>query len=125
MISMDPANPRIFAVDNGVAFASEARNRGHELRDIRVDRLPRSTIERLRGLTLEDFQRALGVVAQFEVDAGRFVAADPSENLNPERGIRHEGMVLQLGLTRREIESVYRRVERLLDRVDSGRYELF
>lgn len=125
LLSTDPENPRVFSVDNGVAFESEASDRGDYWRDLRLDRYPRDSIDRLRAFTLEDLYERLGVVAQFELRDGRFVQTPPTENLDPDRGVRHSDSVIQFGLTGREIRRLHDRVTRLIERVDNGRYEVF
>ena len=124
MQSMDPDWPRVFSVDNGVAFASEESDRGTEWRDLQLDRYPASAIERLRGVSLEGLQERFGVLVQFELRGGNFVEVEPTENLDPGRGVRRDAERIQLGLTEREIGAMHRRIVRLLERVDDGRYEL-
>jgi len=118
-------NPRVFSVDNGVAFSNEESDRGTYWRDLKLDRYPASTIERLRTITAEDLQAALGVVAQFDLEGSSFVQTEAGENLDPGRGVRHEGSTIQLGLTESEIRQVYRRLERLINWADGGRFEIF
>lgn len=125
LISLDPANPRIFSIDNGLAFSNEESNRGFYWRDLRFDRFPAKAIERLRQVTLEGLQLTLGVVAQFELRGGEFVPVEPTENLDPDKGIRHTESVVQLGLSASEIRNVNRRLAQLLEQIDSGRYEVF
>ncbi|MGH7541485.1 MAG: hypothetical protein ACRELC_10840 [Gemmatimonadota bacterium] len=126
LVSTDPNNPRLFSIDNGVAFASEESDRGTKWRDLRLERYPADTIERLRALGLEELQAALGVVAQFELsDDGGFRQVEPGENLDPGDGVRRTDRVLQLGLTNGEIERIHRRLQRLIEWVDEGKYELF
>jgi hypothetical protein len=115
----------VFAVDNGVAFRSEPSDRGYEFRDLRVDRLPRATVERLRGVTEEDLHRTLGVLLQFEIRNNELVAVPPTENMNDGRGVRRSDTMIQFGLTRAEIRDVYNRVRNMLERVDSGRITVF
>ncbi|MYA34064.1 MAG: hypothetical protein F4164_14290 [Gemmatimonadales bacterium] len=122
--SLDPAWPRMFSVDNGVAFASEESSRGTQWRNLRLDRYAASAIDRLRGLSLEDLQARLGVLVELELRAGNFVEVEPTENLDPGRGVRREADRIQLGLTESEIRAMHRRIVRLLERVDDGRYEL-
>ena len=119
------AGPRVFAVDNGVAFDSQESNRGHEWRRMRVDRIPRTTMERLRRLTEERLQRELGVLVQFEPSGEGMTAVEPGPNLDPDDGIREEGGVVQLGLTRGEIEDVWDRLQDLLEEVDEGDLGVF
>lgn len=122
--SLDPASPRVFSVDNGVAFASEESDRGTRWRDLRLDRYPAVPVERLRGVSLEALQARLGVLVQFELRDGRFTEVEPTANLNPARGVRREGERIQLGLTDSEIRAIHRRIARLIGWVDEGRYGL-
>jgi hypothetical protein len=126
LISTDPSNPRIFSVDNGLAFSNEESDRGTYWRDLRIERFPAASIERLRAVTLEDLHAALGVVAQFSLGPdGQFVQVEPTENLAPDTGIRRRATVLQMGLRASEIRNVHRRLERLLRDIDNGKYEVF
>lgn len=126
LISAVERNPRVFSVDNGLSFESEISDRGAPWRRMQVDRLPKATVERIRGLTEADVAARLATVAQFRVAAdGRLVREEPGPPLDENRGIRHVGDVIQLGLTRREIRGVWRRIERLLADVDDGDFELF
>jgi hypothetical protein len=125
LISTVESNPRVFAVDNGVAFGHEASDRGTAWRELRVKRVPARTIERLRKVTREDLDRTLGVVAQFEVRNGELVQVAPGENLSPGRGVRNTKNVIQFGLTRSEIDAVETRLQRLLKRVDEGKLTTF
>ncbi len=122
--STDPANPRVFAVDNGVSFLNEEINRGHYWRDLELDRFPAKSIERLRQYTLEDLYQRLGVLAHFEVRDGEFVQVPPSGNLDDGGGVRRSESAIQLGLTASEIRGVYERIQKLIERVDEGRYDL-
>lgn len=117
-------NARVFAVDNGVSFG-DISDRPDDWRKMRTERLPRGTVERLRGITEEGLQQALGVVAQFEVRGGQLVQVEPTANLDAGRGVHQAGGVIQLGLTTREIGRVYGRLRDLLKDVDEGKYEIF
>ncbi len=125
--SKDPGHPRLFSIDNGIAFESMGESdRGNYWERIRVPGLPRTSIERLRSLGQEDLRRALGVVAEFqEHESAGIVSVQPTANLSPEEGIRRQGRVLQLGLTDFEIRRLYDRIQRLLRDVDRGRLEVF
>lgn len=125
LVSTERTNPRLFAVDNGVAFGPEESDRGHEWRELRVKRLPAETVERLRAIDRETLDRALGVVAQFEVRDETLVPVERGPVLDRFRGVRREGDVIQLGLTSAEIAGVDRRLRRLLEKVDAGRVETF
>ena len=126
LISRAPENPRVFAVDNGLAFSSVTSDRGATWRAMRVKRLPAGTVARLRAVTEDDLRSALGVLAQFQVGPdGSLTRVPPTENLSRNRGIRHGDGVIQLGLTEREIRDTWRRLANLLEDVDKGRYTLF
>ncbi|MGQ0561788.1 MAG: hypothetical protein ACT443_07945 [Gemmatimonadota bacterium] len=125
LVSTDATNPRVFAVDNGVAFSSIESDRGKDWRQLRVKRFPARSIERLRRITTEDLQNALGVVAQFEIRGTELVAVAPTENLDPRRGVRKADNLVQLGLTAHEIDAVASRIRWLLKKVDDGSLETF
>jgi hypothetical protein len=125
LISQFQDNPRVFAVDNGVAFGSEASNRGFEWRNMRVRRLSRATTERLRSISRADLDRALAILAEFEIRNGQLIAVSAGENIGPTRGIRKGGDRVQIGLTRSEIDAVERRLRTLMDQVDRGRITEF
>lgn len=126
LISSDPVNPRVFAVDNGVSFSSPDSDRGYRWRRLRVQRVPAATIERLRALTLETLTARLETLAEFRIlPDGRLERSAPGPAIDPERGIRRTEDRIQLGLTRREIREVWGRMEHLLARVDRGDLEVF
>ncbi len=114
--------PRMFAVDNGVAFNSPDSPRGTYWKELRVDRLPAAAVDRLRRVTREELHSTLAVVAQFRVDDdGRLVAVRPTARLHPNRGVDRADRVVQLGLTATEIDAVFDRIQAVLRRVDAGR----
>ena len=76
LISIDPDNPRVFTVDNSLAFSSLESNRGTAWQKVRVKRLPKKTIERLKLINKTDLEDALSVVAQFEVQNRQLVSVD-------------------------------------------------
>jgi hypothetical protein len=125
LISTNAINPRMFAVDNGLAFGLEESDRGTDWRDLRVPRVPQKTIDRLRTITREDLERTLGVLAEYDIRDGVFVAAEKTENSSRGRGVRKNDEKLQLGLTRTDIDGVAQRIRNLLRRVDSGRLKTF
>jgi len=120
LISRTEQGPRVFAVDNGVAFASSGSDRGRLWDEMRVSKLPAATVERLRRITAAGLEAELGVVAQWRQDGNRYVPVQPGPNLRPARGVRRVGDDLQLGLTTAEIEKVRRNLERLLAMIDDG-----
>jgi hypothetical protein len=126
LISTVPDEPRVFAVDNGLAFASRESDRGTTWGELLVRRLPQHTVERLKQLTREDLESALGVLAEFEIDAdGRLIRVPSGPNMASSRGVRRSADRIQLGLTTREIRGVENRLRALLRQVDGGRIKVF
>jgi hypothetical protein len=125
LISSVTSNPRLFAVDNGVAFSRRERSdRGTKWRRLRVKSLPRKTLERLRAITREDLERRLGVVAQFRLVGDQLVPETPTEPLNPKRGLRRSADIVQLGLTKGEIGQIWDRIRKVIKKVDEGKITL-
>jgi hypothetical protein len=125
LISRTTPGARVFSIDNGVAFASEESDRGKLWKDLRVDRLPADTVERLRTITPEMLQQTLGVVGQWQLKDGRYVPAPKGENLSPNQGVRREGDVLQMGLKKSEVGRVARALKNLLEKIDDGDVKTF
>ena len=125
LISQVPDNPRVFSVDNGVAFRSVPSNRGLEWRDLRVKRLPKATVERLRGITRAQLDSALAILVELEERDGRLVAVPPGANLSPGRGVRRSGGRIQLGLTTGEIGDIETRLRNLIRSIDRGQIGVF
>ena len=68
---------------------------------------------------------ATGVLAQWQVNGGRSLVQPPGTNLAPRSGVRRDGAVVQMGLTRREIEGVWDRTTRLVKMIDKGEIVAF
>jgi hypothetical protein len=117
--------PRVFAVDNGVAFRSDASDRGHYWSNLNVTRISAATAERLRAIDLADLERGLSVVAQFELQGEALQQVEPGVALDPSRGTRRRGDTLQFGLSSGEIREVHGRLQRLLQMLDTGRIATF
>jgi hypothetical protein len=116
---------RVFAVDNGVAFGSKESDRGRAWAELRVKRLPADTVERLRRITEATLQQSLGVIAQWQLKDGRYVAMPAGENLSPNHGVRREDTIVQMGLKSSEIAKVWRNISTLLKQVDDGEVTTF
>jgi len=121
LISRNPEDPRVFAVDNDVAFGSDSSDRGDQWKNIQVDRLPAATIARLEAITPADLDRVLGVLAEFRIEDGLLVPVPPGENMNHRRGVRTAEERVQFGLTSAEINNIKRRRDRLLLQVARDR----
>jgi hypothetical protein len=125
LISRAETGPRVFSIDNGVAFEFNESDRGQLWMKMRVDRLPADMVERLRKITPDELHRRLGVLAQWQLQEGRWVATAPGENLAPARGVRKEDGIVQLGLRKADIDQVGRQLGRLLKQVDGGQIATF
>jgi hypothetical protein len=125
LISTVAENRRVFAVDNDIAFRSEISGQGAPWRLLRINRLPDSTIERLRRVTPEQLEAQLAVLAEFGLENGVLVPAAPGENLDPRSGVRIAADRVQFGLTAQEIRDVERRRQQLLRRIERGRIATF
>lgn len=115
---------RVFSIDHGVAFASEESDRGEAWKDLRVNRLPADTVERLRHVTLQLLTERLGVLAQWKLQDGSYVPVAIGKNLSESRGVRRTGGELQMGLNKSEIRELHRLLTRLLVQVDRGEITL-
>jgi hypothetical protein len=124
LIGRAELGPRVFSIDHGVAFESIESDRGTLWQSIRIDRLPSDTVSRLRAITPAMLQEKLGVLAQWRLQDGRYVPVTHGANLWESRGVRRKGDELQMGMTRSEINSIYKRLTRLLQRVDAGELQL-
>lgn len=125
LMSAQPQGARVFAVDNGIAFAAEESDRGELWRAMRVKRLPADIVERLRKLTEADITSRLAVIGQWQLRDGHYLAVPPGENLAPHAGVRRDGATIQMGLTRREIAGVWDRAKRLVKMIDNREIAAF
>jgi hypothetical protein len=125
LVSRAETGPRVFSIDNGVAFEFNESDRGQLWMKMRVERLPADTVQRLRGITSEELHRRLGVLAQWQLQDGRWLAMAPGANLAPARGVRKEDGIVQLGLRKADIDQVGRQLGRLLKQVDDGQIATF
>ena len=125
LISRAETGPRVFSIDNGVAFEFNESDRGQLWMKMRVDRLPADTVQRLRRISSEELHRRLGVLAQWQLQDGRWDTMAPGANLAPARGVRKEDGIVQLGLRKADIDQVGRQLGRLLKQVDDGQIATF
>ena len=125
LISKNRSNPRLFVVDNGIAFASEKSRRGDKWNKLHVKRVPAKIINKLRLIELDDLQQKLGVVAQYEIINGSFKNVEPTQNIDPKKGIRRLENTIQFGLKAREISDIHKRINTLIEMVDSGKIKTF
>jgi hypothetical protein len=126
LVSKNEEDRSVYSVDNGISFNTWIWNYFvTNWEDMRVPAIPKKTVDRLRRLTDEDYEK-LGVVVEMRLDEnGIFHQAPPGPNLDPRKGTRFENGVLQFGLTRFEIDEVRDNVEDLLEEVDEGELAVF
>jgi hypothetical protein len=125
LISRAEDGARVFSIDNGVAFEFNESDRGRLWQYMRVDRLPADTVARLRGITEDELHRRLGVLAQWQLQDGRWVDVPPGENLAAVRGVRQSKDTVQVGLRKAEVADLWRLLKRLLKDVDAGKIQTF
>ncbi len=127
--STDPKRPRVFSIDNGLAFGgpwglSTWFRINPRYSELRVRSFPRRSIDRLRAIDAADLAR-LAVVSEYRKREDGLTPVDPGRPLEGGDGIRVSGSALQLGLKEHEIEAIDRRLRDLLERVDRGELDLF
>jgi hypothetical protein len=126
LIAEDAERPQTFSIDNGIAFSPLFYNYFvPNWNKLRVAAVRASTIDRLRAIEREDLDFLL-VVDQLQVDDQRMLVPVPSGPvMDPNDGATYQDGVVQFGLTKREIDSVYKRIRKLIGAVDSGRVPVF
>lgn len=125
LLSTDPDNPRVFAVDNGMAFGNVISNRGTWWARLHVDKIPQRTAERLKKLTLEQIQETLFVVAQYKIKDDQMIPMSKTPPFNKTKGVRRQDGMIQFGLTQKEIISLYDRLKNLRQRIENGEIKTF
>lgn len=126
LMSNDPAQRRVFSIDNGIAFGASIHNFFvRNWSEIRIPALRRDAVERLRAQPRAALD-ALAVVAEMRRDAGGVLRpVPPGASRAPDRGLHLDDGTLQLGLRRAEIEALEARLRTLLEEVDAGERETF
>jgi len=126
LMPKDPSTPRVFSIDNGIAFGGVFYNFiTWHFDEIRTGGLPKPSIDRLRRVSRETLS-GLGVLGELRADpAGVLHAVTPGENLDPEAGTRIARGRIQFGLTALEIDAIATRLEDLLARIDAGELGVF
>ncbi len=125
LLSTDPDNPRVFAVDNGMAFGNVISNRGTWWARLHIDKMPQKTAERLKTLTLEQIQETLSVVSQYKIKDDQLIPMSKTRPFNKTKGVRRQDGMIQFGLTEKEITSLYDRLQDLLQRIENGEIKTF
>lgn len=126
LMSKNPADPRTYSVDNGIAFGGVLYNFfiPHYNRMV-VSGLPKTAVDRLRAVGPRDFER-LGVFAELRADeSGVLRPVEPGANLDQKRGTRLSSGSIQFGLSVNEIDAIRKRLGDVLARVDRGELTVF
>jgi hypothetical protein len=119
--------PRAFAVDNGLALDGLTNPRvtgAREWRHIVVNKIPARLVERLRKITRADLD-TLATVAELTIDGQQMDPTNHTVAFEEDSGVRRRGNVIQLGLTKREIDDIQDRLRSLLARIDAGKLEQY
>ncbi len=126
LVSKDPGRRQVFAIDNGIAFGTFPYNFFVPNWDrLRVAALRKETVERLRSLRYMELNK-LQVAQQLSDDGtGLYRMVRRGSALDSRVGAEAIDGVVQLGLTKSEIDGVWQRVQKLLRRVDAGEIPLF
>jgi hypothetical protein len=123
LLADDPDRPRVFAIDNGLAFGAMGANPiqlvSSAWSSLRVETMPARTVARLQALGRKELE-PLAVVAQLEHRDEALRAVPHSAPFDRSEGVRERGDVIQLGLTADEITDVHERLVDLLDAIESG-----
>lgn len=126
LMPTDPSNPRVFSIDNGIAFGGVLYNFfTWHFDEIRTGGLPKQSIDRLRSVSRQQLSK-FGVLGELEADhASVLHAVAPGPNRDPEIGMRVATGRIQFGLTVSEIDGMATRLQDLLVRIDAGELRLF
>jgi hypothetical protein len=126
LVSKNDALRQVFSIDNGSTFNPWGYNYFVANWDvIRVAAVRRETVDRLRKLSREDLDYLL-VVSQLEVgEDGVARQVPPGKSLDDDKGALMRGNTIQFGLTKHEIDQVWKRIQKLIAQVDSGQLPVF
>jgi hypothetical protein len=127
LVSKSDEAPRAFSIDNGLALGGLSNPREgvrHEWQEIVVPKISRLIVDRLRHITRADLD-TLGTVAEFAIDGKQLEPIDNTDAFEEKEGIRRKGNVIQLGLTKSEIDHIEERLKKLLQWIDEGKLELY
>jgi hypothetical protein len=113
LMSTDGDDPRIYSIDNGIAFAGVYNVLTWHFDHILVGGLPARSVERLQQVRPEDLDR-LAVLAELQ-PAGT----------DHQQGLRTVGNGIQIGLTTAEIAGMSERLQKLLADVREGKEQVF
>jgi hypothetical protein len=129
LVSKDDRFPRAYAIDNGIAFGSWIYNwfipSSYAWRKIVVPAVPKSAVDRLRELRRADLDRFSALAEFHENEDGHLEVVPPGTSLDSSQPVNISGKVVQIGLTKSEVDDLWERIEKLIERVDEGRLDVF
>ncbi len=124
----DAHDPRVYLVDNTIAFSDYENPKippAWDLSRLRVPALPRTSVERLLALSAAELG-TLRAIERFELRSGQLLRKPPDRQLARRRAnLFWAHGELSLGLTDAEIARVSRRIEELRELVRQGRVRTF
>lgn len=126
LASKDNYRPQLFIIDNDTTFGINPYNPfARNWNIIRVPALRKETIDRLRKVKRTDLD-FLGVAAQLDKGSDNvFRNAVPGKNLAPKKSVRIFKDTVQFGLSKEQLDDVWKRLEQLIKKVDSGEIPVF
>jgi hypothetical protein len=124
LITKDRRSPRVYSVDNTIAFEA-IKNPMLIFREdwsaIHVPALSKRSIARLTSRSADDWSR-LTTIEQYQKRDGELVPAPPESPVGPpDTGIRWVGLGMQIGLTEAEVAGVRQRLSNLVKQVRDGK----
>jgi hypothetical protein len=129
LVSKDDRFPRVYAIDNGIAFGSRIYNwfipSSYAWRKIVVPAVPKSAVDRLRELQRADLDHFTALAEFHENEDGYLDAVPPSASLDSSEPVNISGKIVQIGLTEDEVDDLWERIEKLIERVDEGDLAVF
>jgi hypothetical protein len=126
LVSRDDARRQVFAIDNGIAFGPFPYNFFvPNWNVIRVAALRKEPVDRLRELERGDLDFLLVAQQLADGGGGHYRDAEPGPPLDADGGAVAGNGIVQLGLTRGEIDELWVRIQALLEHVDAGGIPLF
>jgi hypothetical protein len=128
LVSKEDDRRQVFAIDNGVSFGPMWPLYNWFVPNwnvLRVAALRKSSVDRLRPLERKDLDFLLAVQELRDNGSGHYVDVERGPLLDDNGGVQARGGIVQVGLTRGEIDDVWHRVRTLIERVDEGRIPVF
>jgi len=128
LITKDRQRPRVYSVDNSIAFQSIKNPMllfRQDWSTIQVPAVSKRSVARLQSLSEDEWAR-LPVIEQYIKRGTALVPAPPGEVIGPpDNGLRWVGLGLQIGLTEGEIAGVRSRLSNLVDEISSRNVRTF